>query len=209
MARRLSRDEYVAHHEAGHAVMSYMLLQPFGEVTTIPGFQDDGTRYDGGVEMGSGERDAVGMIMVMLAGAVAVGWARGLKLTRLPRDTRSAGDMEQARSCAEKLGGEWLVKVLWQRTKETLRPLQVEVDGERVVSNPAWVAVEALADELIDRRRLGPRVARRIIREAISESQIPVTRPVPTLTDAQMLAIRLVASEDEADGESEFSDDNW
>ncbi len=161
----LTKLERAAYHEAGHAVASYLVHRRLACVSIVPN-PDDNTlgrceyrnlatfkpdepltcRFRSQIEK---------LITVLLAGAMA----ERLKTGRICRKG-SDDDMTQAYDAAMCLFDEdkearAFVGWLWERTRNLIG------------YEPHWAAVEALARELRERRFIGERLARRIIRESI------------------------------------------
>jgi len=169
--RDVPRIRQVAYHEAGHAVAGYELHVPFHYVTIVP---DDERGFEGHVRfVGLGKdfddqarylmtesqlrRRIEPHIICALAGEAAQSRLTGRRdLLSATSDYRSAVEsaIEMSGSAVE--AGAYCTWLYYRAVG--------------IVRNPfMWAAIEALAAALMDRKRIGSRAARGIIKSAIQE----------------------------------------
>jgi len=158
--------ERIAYHEAGHAIVAFVLHRRFTHVSIIP---DDTTlghiRTSKLPPTFQPESDYAGATrklcekeaMVSLGGVVA-------ERFRLSRTCWKGAheDITKALGCCEYHSGNLeeanaYLNWLWERTKGI------------VTFGREWAAVEALAQELMVRKFIGEQAARRIIRKAFED----------------------------------------
>jgi hypothetical protein len=164
----LTKLERAAYHEAGHAVASYLVHRRLACVSIVPNPDDNTLGRCEYRNLATFKPDAPltcrfrsqieKLITVLLAGAMA----ERLRTGRIYRKG-SDDDMTQAYDAAMCLFDEdkearAFVDWLWERTRNLIG------------FEPHWAAVEALAKELRERRFIGERLARQIIRQAMSPS---------------------------------------
>ena len=163
----LTKLERAAYHEAGHAVVSYLVHRRLAYVSIVPNpadhtlgrceYRNLATFKPGAPLTGRFRAQIEKLIIVLLAGAMT----ERLKTGRVYRKG-SDDDMKQACDAAmclffdEEKEARAFVDWLWEHTRNILS------------YGPHWAAVEALAIELTERRFIGERLAHRIIRESIS-----------------------------------------
>lgn len=162
---RASRElKAIAYHEAGHAVACCLMRRRFKYVAIEP--TEGAQGQVGGHHMSLGSRPGTGstnkshsaaerMIVCLLAGHIA---ERAACKKRRPRG--SEADFRAALDLAVRLMGsieqaEAYLHSLYARTRQLIE-LQCN-----------WRAVEALANVLLDRKRVGYRKARRIVAAAV------------------------------------------
>jgi len=153
-----------AYHEAGHAVMAYILRLRLIEITIIP--DED---YLGRVSRGASRTihpdweadqktrtELERLSMQALAGNVAEHLFTGRR-----HKAGSYADYHKVVNYLSFLAGPkemtYYVEYLWHRTKGTLR------------ADHWWLAVQRLTEELLKCRRLRSKRIREIIRQAIDE----------------------------------------
>jgi hypothetical protein len=154
-----------AYHEAGHAVASYLVHRRLACVSIVPNPDDNTLGHCEYRNLATFKPDAPltsrfrsqieKLITVLLAGAMA----ECLRTGRIYRKG-SDDDMTQAYDAAmclfdEEKEARAFVNWLWERTRNLIG------------YEPHWAAVETLAKELRERRFIGERLARQIIRESI------------------------------------------
>jgi hypothetical protein len=164
----LTKLERAAYHEAGHAVASYLVHRRLACVSIIPNPIDNTLGHCEYRNLADFKPDAPmnsrlrvqieKLIIVLLAGAIA----ERLRAGSVYRNG-SEDDMTLAYNAAMYLSGEAkearaFVNWLSAHTRNLL------------ASGPQWAAVEALAGELTERRFIGERLARQIIRKALAAS---------------------------------------
>jgi len=154
--------EKTAYHEAGHAVIAWLLHRPFVHVSIIPDDVNLGhlrktpkpaslhPEYERNARTEGWLR---GEIMVDLAGPLAEKLTTGRGNWRIGADGdfHHAFDMACYLTCGEAETTAF-VRWLWERTK-----LLLEMN---------WPIMEALAKELLQRRVIGAKQARALMREA-------------------------------------------
>jgi hypothetical protein len=175
MAKKPSRLQRTAYHEAGHAVASYILHGRLISISIVPDIKDNTLGHfqasvptfhpDENAPNLAGYLTAKGRtlryqvetrIIILLAGPVA----EKLFIDHANRKGASsdlsnvASLLDYIGTCDEKERIAYL-NWLWHRTRVTL------------ISEPYWEAVQTLAKELIKRRHIGERLARKIIKESI------------------------------------------
>lgn len=164
--KRHSKLERTAYHEAGHALVAYVERRRLRHVSIIPDEDTQGHCLSGKPpgdfhpDYDDGPRTRAWLeraIAVSLGGAAAEEHLTG-------RHPKSGADEDWRRAIdsASYVTGsieetEAYLNWLWIRTKALLKQPWY------------WAAVKALAAELLERRRIGERRARRIIRNAMSE----------------------------------------
>jgi hypothetical protein len=157
----LTKLERAAYHEAGHAVVSYLVHRRLACVSIIPNpvghceYRNLATFKSHALLTSRLRAQVEKLIMVLLAGAIT----EHLKTGRIFRKG-SDEDIKQAHDAAMYLidddkEAKSFVDWLWEHT------------GNILSYEPHWAAVEALAQELMERRFIGERLARRIIRSSI------------------------------------------
>jgi ATP-dependent Zn protease len=152
----------VAFHEAGHAVAAYVLRRRINLVTIVGG---DG--HNGRVSLTElaprhlkrRERDAI----IGLAGVPAERRLLGGKHDRRGFENDRLGVLELLEDIAVRRG-ENPELVLESRISDALE------EAKRIV-NDHWPAVESLADQLLRRRTLSGRAARKLLGESIKNEQ--------------------------------------
>lgn len=161
----LTKLQRAAYHEAGHAVASYLVHRRLAYVSIVPNPTDHTLGHCEYRNLATFKADAPltcrfrtqieKLITVLLAGAMA----ERLRTGRIYRKG-SEDDMAQAYDAAMCLFDdhkEARAFVNWLR----------EHTENLIGYGPHWAAVETLAKELMERRFIGERLARRIIRESI------------------------------------------
>ncbi len=166
--RDVPRIRQVAYHEAGHAVAGYELHVPFHYVTIVPDAERGSEGHVRFVGVGKDLDQARYLmtesqlrrriepdIICALAGEAAESRLTGRRdLLSATSDYRSAVEsaIEMSGSAVE--AGAYCTWLYYRAVG--------------IVRNPfVWAAIEALAAALMDRKRIGSREARRIIKEAI------------------------------------------
>jgi hypothetical protein len=164
----LTKLERAAYHEAGHAVASYLVHRRLACVSIIPNPVDHTLGHCEYRNLANFKPDAPmnnrlraqieKLIIVLLAGAIA----ERLRAGSVYRNG-SEEDIRLAYDAAIYLFGEdkearTFVNWLSAHTKNLL------------ASGPQWAAVEAFAIELTERKFIGERLARQIIRKALAAS---------------------------------------
>ncbi len=164
----LTKLERAAYHEAGHAVASYLVHRRLACISIIPNPIDHTLGHCEYRNLADFKSDAPinsrlraqieKLIIVLLAGAIAERLRAGSVYRNGCED-----DMAIAHDAAMYLFGEdkearAFVNWLSTHTRNLL------------TSAPQWAAVEALAGELTEKRFIGERLARQIIRKALSAS---------------------------------------
>lgn len=161
--KRPSQLQRLAYHEAGHAVAAYLVHRRFTEVSIIsdpdkntlghcstawvPTFAPD-------VDSSPKTRNQVeARIITSLGGPVAENLLTG-RTVSLERSS----DIHDALNlsgyvCGDEKEESAYVNWLWECT--------------RLLLGRHWAAIQALAQELVKRRRIGERLARKTIREAM------------------------------------------
>jgi hypothetical protein len=157
--------ERTAYHEAGHAVASYYLHVALSSVTIIP--EEDSLGHIKHPKLNNFEPEwdnslkvvdrAERMILVFFAGQVAEG-----RFANRHNWKGSREDWHEAVNMASYFAGnnevlQAYVNYLWARAK-TLFNLPW-----------LWAAVEAVAKELLIRKKMGSRLTRKIIRKTIDD----------------------------------------
>lgn len=175
MSRKRPTDiECTARHEAGHAVANYLMRRAFASVSVV---SDDETvgrvassklpdwlRTDletgGETAMQRARKVVEPKIICLYAGSVAEQvFKRKADHTKARKDYLIADELAKT-VCASDAERVKYLKWLLQRTRDML-------------SLPwNWHAITVLAQELLDKKELNGRVARRIIRNAIEEWQL-------------------------------------
>lgn len=154
--------EWIAYHEAGHAVACHILQVPFSYVTIVP----DGEESEGHVQLAKHRgrkwltrQQRENRAMVALAGLAADRILTGRSLV----GGRAADTLEAKRQIE-----------LWCYSDGEidlyLRLLKIRIYSELKLPEK-WAAVTALAKELLERKRIGSRTARRIIQDAMRPSE--------------------------------------
>jgi hypothetical protein len=159
----LSGLKRIAYHEAGHAVVAFVLHRRFTHVSIIPddtnlghvrtpklppAFQPD-SDYSGATRKLC-EKEA----MVSLGGPIAERVKIGRTMWKgADSDVKHAFDM-CIYHCGNDVETNAYLNWLMERTKSVLS------------FGRQWAAVEALAQELVVRKYIGERLARKIVREA-------------------------------------------
>lgn len=160
-----SKLEETAYHEAGHAVMSDILGIPIKSATIIP----NSGEYLGMVKTSIGftaediqtvdicdwktQKKIEAQIMVFMAGQIAEAKYSEKEIQEVIQDDRALGEMlfELVRSQEEyQAYYDWL----YIKTKNL------------ILCDPNWSLVEAVAKELLKRKRLSGRKIRKVIQEA-------------------------------------------
>lgn len=168
MTRVTKRLEATAYHEAGHAVVRFLVQLSFREVTIVPTDDtlgcisggrvlndfhpdwDDSPRVKSHLERHILSRYGGPLAERRFARQQGHRWQRNL----------SQGDCNQALDLAG-----YLPMGSMKETEAYLNWLWVRVEA---MLEHHWAAVEALAKELLAHRRVGYRRARQIIKEAIT-----------------------------------------
>lgn len=170
---RPSRIERTAYHEAGHAVAAYLRRLRFTSISVIPyrgtlgrcEFSEAPVIVDlNAHSIEQARRRIETLIIVSLAGGVAECLLTGR------RNWRGAhADLQDAARYAafitgsdDELGA--YVHWLWERTTVLLS------------ARPCWLAVQQLAEALVEDRRVGERRAREIIASALKRGARRTTR---------------------------------
>jgi Peptidase family M41 len=163
--KRLRR---VAYHEAGHAVAAYVLRLPMREVSIIeeadslghmehaptPWFQPDVWYGD---DRRTEHRIEARIICALAGPAAEARWGGRRNRVGAGQDERNALDLADY-VAGDPTGEGARLYVAWLRHR-----------AEGLVRRELyWAAVEALAAELLARRRVGARRARAIIKQAIT-----------------------------------------
>lgn len=162
--RAYSQLERSAYHEAGHAVVAYVLGQPVTDIATVldpenlgrclyaelRDFDPDLPRpYGGPQDEGVAERQ----ILSYLAGPIAESTLTGEKDWR---KTGGNGDIPRAVDLAMYLTGDI------KRTEAYLKRLWLQT--EELITDPGnWAAIEALAAELVEHHQIDEERARMIL----------------------------------------------
>lgn len=160
----MTDEEYLAHHEAAHAVMDISLGIPVLEVSMIPTEDSEGhvraaplsddivANVDIDNVVGE-DRDRVEeRIMSLLAGPV-IDKILGREVEGETPDMRGAVDLASRMNGSAKQTGAYL-DWLWIRTEESLQIW--------------WVRLEALASALLERRQIPGEEARTIVLHGLS-----------------------------------------
>lgn len=161
--KRPSRLQRLAYHEAGHTVAAYLVHRRFTEVSIIP---DENTLGHCGtarvptfapdVDSSPKTRDQVeARIITSLGGPIAESLFTGRTVS-----LKKSWDIHNVlglsgNMCGDEKEESAYVNWLWERTR-----LLISFDRH-------WTAIQALAQELVKRRRIGERLARKTIREAM------------------------------------------
>jgi hypothetical protein len=155
-ARRPSQLKRTAYHEAGHAVVSFALRRAVRRVSIVPGEEFLGrcTLAQAGDPDGLPERQerarAEREILVLLAGGLAEA-----KLAGRHNHAGASQDIDAAFSWATRVSGSM------EEAEAYLAWLRVR--ARHLLDVPEhWSAVEALAAELLQRREVSGRAARRV-----------------------------------------------
>ena len=156
------RKEHIAYHEAGHAVMYYLLHLPFKEVSIIP----DGDRlghvqsgeppksFRPGIDTSLKTRERIEReIMARLAGSVTEEILAGKISQGGGQDWHTAFGIAQCIVGSDE-EAEAYIGWLWVRTRNIL---QMDFN---------WIAVQAVAQALLQEGRLSQYKTRRIIKES-------------------------------------------
>jgi hypothetical protein len=161
-----------AYHEAGHAVAAFAMSKRFKKVSIIPNPEDNSQgRFSGyGLESkvfrefdeGARSRDfdrggrlrheVEAQIIICFAGPVAAA-----QLTGRFSHISASKDYNDAVFCAGYV----------TRDQETEAYLKWLFERTKIILSHRWDAVELLADELINRREIGYKAARKIIIKGI------------------------------------------
>lgn len=165
-ARRPSRVERTAYHEAGHAVAAYLRHLRFTSISIIPyrgtlgrcEFSEAGVILDLDLRAMSRTRRRIEtLIVVSLGGVIAECLLSGRNNWRgAHADLHDAARYASVVTGSEDELGAY-VRWLWEHTRMLLS------------APPCWLAVERLASALLDDHRVGERRARRIIADALKQ----------------------------------------
>ena len=159
------RIERTAYHEAGHAVASYHLHVAFSFITIIP--EEDSLGHIKHPKLNNFDPECDNSlkivdrterrILVFFAGQVAE-----RRFANRHNWKGSGGDWESAVNLASCLAGnnevlQAYVNYLWARAKNLFDLPWL------------WAAVEAVANELLIRKKMGSQLTRKIIRKAMDD----------------------------------------
>lgn len=168
MAKKLSRLEKTAYHEAGHAVISFFQKKRFQTVSIIPiedslgrvsNYKEDAKKF---IDQLENElftlrirKQIEDRIMILFAGNIAEKLAAGrYNMVGSGSDYHQAFDLLFHISGSTEEGNAY-AKWLFIRTKNHLSVSHI------------WPIVEALARELLEKQEIGYKTARRIIQDEI------------------------------------------
>ena len=166
-----TREEIVAHHEAGHAVAACLARVPFRTVTIIPDEISDGKVAlaiwdnfdpDLGTDRRTTER-CKACIFATLAGPVSE-----MRLTQnksLYDDPNYSDDMDTAFTVAHKL--------IDGRVETTNAYLQFMEEQTRDVMELWYDLVEVIAQELLDKKMLKAQDVRHLLRNHMELDNLP------------------------------------
>jgi len=165
-ARRTSRVERTAYHEAGHAVAAYLRHLRFTSISIIPyrgtlgrcEFSEAGVILDLDLRAMSRTRRRIEtLIVVSLGGVISECLLSGRNNWRgAHADLHDAARYASVMTGSEDELGAY-VRWLWEHTRMLLS------------APPCWLAVQRLASALLEDHRIGERRARRIIADALKQ----------------------------------------
>jgi hypothetical protein len=166
--QRLSKLRRAAYHQAGRAAMCIIRRRGFHFVAAVPGRKPLGeirlspihlyNGHEGSPDLRKAEREVVIDMAGPIAERIASGqqqWrGTGRDLLSAPRAIELACQICQSHDAARAY-----LKYLWLDTRD------------RLVLPPVWHAVQMLAAELIDQRRLSNRLAHALYRQALEDGE--------------------------------------
>lgn len=163
--KSVTKFQRAAYHEAGHAVVSYVVKRRLSYCTIEPNPDNHTLGHCEYRNLAAFKPDAVltgrlrnqieKLIIVLLAGAVAERLKFGRTYWRgSENDTTQAHDLAIYLCSEDKEAGAF-INWLWERTRNILE------------FRPHWAAVEAIADELMKSKYISERKARTIIGAAL------------------------------------------